>query len=40
MERALGLDKRCDKVGEGIGYYVNYYAHAALFRLARSGPVR
>jgi hypothetical protein len=22
--------KRCDKVGEGIGYYVNYYAHTAV----------
>ena len=29
MERPRGY-KRCDKVGEGIGYYVNYYAHTAV----------
>jgi CRISPR-associated endonuclease/helicase Cas3 len=29
MERARGY-KRYDKVGEGIGYYVNYYAHTAV----------
>ena len=29
MERARGY-KRYVKVGEGIGYYVNYYAHTAV----------